>query len=224
MRPHTDRVPYNQAKPNRRAKTRKGEKTQPRPRKNHGRELPHTSPPSTPAYAPPPAETATACTTGAAKATGGGRASAAPTPGREIRKNRRRGQIRLMTNSRKSQSENWRRAGAGRLQQRSRITKSPRPTPLTGREHVGGGTRSKSPEAEIDGKETVTNCSMLYTEGLRGDSWDRNEDEEVRGSQLPALDTKAAAVFTSINALPRPCRPAICRPHADSAGSGSWTS
>ena len=116
------------------------------------------------------------------------------------------------------------REGAGRLQQRSRITKSPRPTPLTGREHVGGGTRSKSPEAEIDGKETVTNCSMLYTEGLRGDSWDRNEDEEVRGSQLPALDTKAAAVFTSINALPRPCRPAICRPHADSAGSGSWTS
>ena len=48
--------------------------------KNHGRKPPHTSPPRTPTYDPPPAETATACTTGAANATGGGRASAAPEP------------------------------------------------------------------------------------------------------------------------------------------------
>jgi hypothetical protein len=26
------------------------------------------------------------------------------------------------------------------------MTKSPRPTPLTGREHVGGGSRGKSPD------------------------------------------------------------------------------
>ena len=38
------------------------------------------------------------------------------------------------------------REGAGRLQQGSRITKSPRPTPLTGREHVGSGSRGKSPD------------------------------------------------------------------------------
>jgi hypothetical protein len=55
--------------------------------KNLGREPPHTSPPSTPAHDPPPAETATACTTVAA--------------------NER--QIRLMTNSHKSQSERNRR-------------------------------------------------------------------------------------------------------------------
>ena len=35
-----------------------------------------------PAYDPPPAETATACTTGAANATEDGGASAGPTPGR----------------------------------------------------------------------------------------------------------------------------------------------
>jgi Tfp pilus assembly major pilin PilA len=62
--------------------------------RNHGREPPHMAPPSTPAYDPPPAETATACTTGAANATG-------------------ERQIRLMTNSHKSQSEKL-VAGGGR--------------------------------------------------------------------------------------------------------------
>jgi hypothetical protein len=46
--------------------------------KNHGQEPPHTSPPSTPTNDSPLAETATTCTTGAANATGGGRARAAP--------------------------------------------------------------------------------------------------------------------------------------------------
>jgi hypothetical protein len=41
--------------------------------KNHGREPPHPAPPNTPAYYPPPAETATAGTTGAANATEDGR-------------------------------------------------------------------------------------------------------------------------------------------------------
>ena len=63
-------------------KPRQGKKHNSDCEKNHGREPPpHAPPPSTPAYDPQPAETATACTTGAAKATGGGRASAAPTPG-----------------------------------------------------------------------------------------------------------------------------------------------
>ena len=41
-----------------------------------------------------------------------------------------------MTNSRKSQSENWRRAGAGRLQQRSRIT-------TRSQAHTTNGTRAR---------------------------------------------------------------------------------
>ena len=64
------------------AKNPNGKKPQPRPRKNHGREPPHPAPPSTPSYDPPPAETATTGTTGAANATEGGGTSAAPTPGR----------------------------------------------------------------------------------------------------------------------------------------------
>ena len=54
---------------------------------------------------------------------------------------RRKGrQIRLMTNSHKSQSEKLAADSKEAAQQ-----KGPRPTPLTGREHVGGGSRGKSP-------------------------------------------------------------------------------
>jgi hypothetical protein len=49
--------------------------------------------------------------------------------------------IRLMTNSHKSQSEKLAADSKEAAQQ-----KGPRPTPLTGREHVGGGSRGKSPE------------------------------------------------------------------------------
>jgi hypothetical protein len=61
-------------------KTQKRGKNTTQNARNHGREPRHTAPPSTSAYDPPPTETATACTTGAANATGDGGASAAPTP------------------------------------------------------------------------------------------------------------------------------------------------
>ena len=53
-------------------KKTEGVKARRRPQKSHGREPPHAPPPTTPAYDPPTTETATACTTGAADATGGG--------------------------------------------------------------------------------------------------------------------------------------------------------
>jgi hypothetical protein len=69
--------------------------------------------------------------------------------GRQVRS------IRLLTNSRRCQ-----RSGARRPQQGSRITKSPRPTPLTGREHVGGG-----PVLEISGvvRRHVAEAWRLYS-------------------------------------------------------------
>ena len=55
-------------------------------------------------------------------------------------------QIRLMTNSHKSQSEKL-ATGGGRETTAEKPDKQrgPRPTPLTGRAHVGGGSRGKSP-------------------------------------------------------------------------------
>jgi hypothetical protein len=62
--PSISNIPYNPGT-QKTGPNQIGGRTLPRPRKPHGREPPHAPPPSTPAYDPPPAETATTCTTGA---------------------------------------------------------------------------------------------------------------------------------------------------------------
>jgi hypothetical protein len=80
--PRTDRVPCYQNKPPGTKKNPEREKRATETAKNHGGEPPHSAPPSTPAYDPPPAETATTCITGAAGDAEDGGASTAPTPRR----------------------------------------------------------------------------------------------------------------------------------------------
>ena len=72
---------YQTIEPNQIGTQTRMEEKQTRPRKNHGQEPPHAPPPSTPAYDPPPAKTATACTTRAESAAGAGEPAPRPRPG-----------------------------------------------------------------------------------------------------------------------------------------------
>jgi hypothetical protein len=54
--------------------------------------------------------------------------------------------IRLLTAVEHRRAKKSRIAVAGRQRSKSRIQKSPKPTPLTGREHVGGWSRGKCPD------------------------------------------------------------------------------
>jgi len=58
--------------------------------------------------------------------------------------------IRVMTNSRRSQGEKqWAGRGRETTARKPQNKKSPRPTPLTEREHVGGGSRGKIPDRDL---------------------------------------------------------------------------